>query len=65
MSLLTDSKRGTVEDKMRLFLIYYLSSENIPAAELEQITDALAKQGADVSPLKFLKKYLPSCHSCH
>jgi hypothetical protein len=56
ISLITSEGRGTPEDKLRLFLIYFLSTKSIPPAEMEQLEEALKTQGADLSPLKILKK---------
>ena len=56
LSLISDHNRGTPEDKMRLFLIYYLISEKISSSDLEMFTEALSKAGVDISPLKFVKK---------
>jgi len=54
LSLITDSKRGTPEDKLRLFLIYYLTTENVP--DLETFEIALKQQNVDLSALKHVKK---------
>ncbi|KYR01911.1 Sec1-like family protein [Tieghemostelium lacteum] len=48
--------RGTLEDKIRLLLIYFLSSKSIPTSEMEQYEDSLKKMGADLSSLDYFKK---------
>jgi len=53
LSVLTDSKRGTSDDKLRLFLIYYLTND-IP--DIETFESALRTQGVDIAALRFLKK---------
>lgn len=60
LSLINSDNRGTAEDKLRLFLIYFLSTKTIPPAEMEQFEEALTKAGADLTPLKLLKKYFVS-----
>eukprot|EP00026_Physarum_polycephalum_P002327 Phypoly_transcript_02333.p1 GENE.Phypoly_transcript_02333~~Phypoly_transcript_02333.p1 ORF type:complete len:636 (-),score=119.63 Phypoly_transcript_02333:880-2787(-) len=56
INLICNEGRGTPEDKVRLFLIYFLSTKSIPPAEMEQMEEALTKMGADLGPLKHLKK---------
>eukprot|EP01132_Coremiostelium_polycephalum_P005800 gene5800-7213_t len=48
--------RGTIEDKIRLLLIYFLSTKNIPQSEMDTYEDALLKMGADLSSLDYFKK---------
>ncbi|EGC38806.1 hypothetical protein DICPUDRAFT_148496 [Dictyostelium purpureum] len=48
--------RGTLEDKIRLLIIYYLSTKNIPQSEMDQYEDALKKMGADLTTLDYFKK---------
>jgi len=54
LNLITDPKRGTPEDKLRLFLIYYLTSESIP--DVETIEAALKQFGVDLAAYRYLKK---------
>lgn len=56
INMICNEGRGTPEDKLRLFLIYFLSTKSIPPAEMEQMEEALTKMGADLAPLKHLKK---------
>eukprot|EP01133_Synstelium_polycarpum_P002558 gene2558-2932_t len=48
--------RGTLQDKIRLLIIYFLSTNNIPTSELETYEDALRKMGGDLSALDYFKK---------
>ncbi|KAK5578989.1 hypothetical protein RB653_008665 [Dictyostelium firmibasis] len=48
--------RGTLEDKIRLLIIYFLSTKNVPQSEMDQYEEALTKMGADLSTLDFFKK---------
>lgn len=43
---------------MRLFTIYYLTTDNIPPNDLQQLEEALSKLGADVNSLRFLKQFV-------
>uniref|UniRef100_G1KQB6 Sec1 family domain containing 1 n=1 Tax=Anolis carolinensis TaxID=28377 RepID=G1KQB6_ANOCA len=49
---------GTAEDKMRLFLIYYISSVQLPSeADLEQYKKALTDAGCNLNPLNYIKQW--------
>jgi len=48
--------KGTLEDKLRLLLIYYLSTKNIPSNEMDTYEDALTKMGLDLTCLQYFKK---------
>eukprot|EP00164_Ancoracysta_twista_P004623 GFYU01006245.1.p1 GENE.GFYU01006245.1~~GFYU01006245.1.p1 ORF type:complete len:617 (-),score=171.70 GFYU01006245.1:90-1940(-) len=52
--LMADKTRGTAEDKMRLFLIYYLCTQNVP--DLDQYTTQLQEAGCDMRGLEYAKK---------
>jgi len=47
--------KGKLEDRVRLFFIYYLCTEEIPAEKLAAYEEALTKAGADIAGLKYLK----------
>ena len=57
LDIVSDPSAGTPEDKMRLFVIYYLLSPDMTEGELTQYTAALESVGADVRPLEYLKKW--------
>lgn len=57
VEVITDPDAGTPEDKMRLFLIYYICSSGISDAELDQYGVALKDAGCDLSPLHYLKRW--------
>uniref|UniRef100_A0A669BPZ1 Sec1 family domain-containing protein 1 n=1 Tax=Oreochromis niloticus TaxID=8128 RepID=A0A669BPZ1_ORENI len=49
---------GTPEDKMRLFLIYYITAQQAPSeSDLEQYKKALLDAGCDLSPLNYIKQW--------
>eukprot|EP01114_Cavostelium_apophysatum_P002585 TRINITY_DN12296_c0_g1_i1.p1 TRINITY_DN12296_c0_g1~~TRINITY_DN12296_c0_g1_i1.p1 ORF type:complete len:628 (+),score=163.71 TRINITY_DN12296_c0_g1_i1:113-1996(+) len=56
LALLSDPKRGTAEDKLRLFLIYIMSNEHISQTDMEQFEEALTKAGADLNVARYVKK---------
>eukprot|EP00455_Lapot_gusevi_P053536 TRINITY_DN8366_c0_g1_i3.p1 TRINITY_DN8366_c0_g1~~TRINITY_DN8366_c0_g1_i3.p1 ORF type:complete len:639 (-),score=163.75 TRINITY_DN8366_c0_g1_i3:10-1926(-) len=47
--------KGTAEDKMRLFLIYFLTNQ-LDNADLEVFEKALTECGADMAPLNYVKQ---------
>ncbi|EMR09704.1 hypothetical protein PNEG_01891 [Pneumocystis murina B123] len=44
------------EDKLRIFIIYYLSVENISKVDMFEYEDALKKVNCDLKPLSYIKK---------
>ncbi|EFA85652.1 Sec1-like family protein [Heterostelium album PN500] len=51
----SEGGRGTLADKIRLLLIYFLSSRS-PVPEMDQYEEALRGMGADLAPLDYFKK---------
>ncbi|KAL6056558.1 Sec1 domain containing protein 1, partial [Balamuthia mandrillaris] len=49
-------KIAAAEDKLRLFLIYYMSQNNMPAEEIERFEAALTDSGTDLHAIQYLKK---------
>jgi len=56
LEILTDSESGTGDDKLRLFLIYFLLSPNVTDAELDELTGALLNSGVSMASLTYLKR---------
>eukprot|EP00741_Cyanophora_paradoxa_P022802 tig00021518_g22023.t1 len=56
LAQLASSGKGTPSDKVRLLAMYYLLTENLSATDMEPLESMLAQQGADISPLAYLKK---------
>jgi len=52
---LITSEKGTKEDKMRLFLVYYII-HNIPPEDLAEFEHVLQNVGADMKALEYLKR---------
>ncbi|XP_049789905.1 protein sly1 homolog isoform X2 [Schistocerca nitens] len=57
MELLADGEAGTPEDKLRLFLIYYICSHSMSEAEYDRFAVALQNAGCDLQPLSYIKRW--------
>ncbi|XP_029808053.1 sec1 family domain-containing protein 1 [Suricata suricatta] len=58
LDIISDPDAGTPEDKMRLFLIYYISAQQAPSeADLEQYKKALTDAGCNLNPLQYIKQW--------
>uniref|UniRef100_A0A4W4E0J9 Sec1 family domain-containing protein 1 n=1 Tax=Electrophorus electricus TaxID=8005 RepID=A0A4W4E0J9_ELEEL len=58
LDIITDPDAGTPEDKMRLFLIFYITAQQPPSeGDLEQYKKALIDAGCDLSPLNYIKQW--------
>lgn len=57
MDVLTDPEAGTPEDKLRLFIIYYIINPHIPENDLKKYETALTEAGCDVLPLSYIKRW--------
>lgn len=56
LETIRDEEKKNPEDKMRLFLIYYLSTvEEISKEDMEAYENALSQAGCDVEPLHYIK----------
>lgn len=56
ISMLT-SEKGTLVDKIRLFLIYYMSKQNdMSPSEIKEYEEVLDSMGVDKKPFKYLKR---------
>ncbi|KAI8048060.1 Sec1-like protein [Gilbertella persicaria] len=57
LETIRDAEKKNPEDKMRLFLIYYLSTvEEIPKDDMEAYEKALSEANCDMEPLNYIKK---------
>ncbi|XP_061676539.1 sec1 family domain-containing protein 1 [Syngnathoides biaculeatus] len=58
LDIISDPDAGTPEDKMRLFLIFYVTAQQPPSeSDLEQYKTALLDAGCDLSPLSYIKQW--------
>jgi len=56
LALIQNPDSGTEIDKLRLFLIYYLSNQNMQKSDLESFEKVLQDAGADISAISYVKK---------
>lgn len=56
MDLVSDPSAGTEEDKMRLFIIYYLCSD-VSEEEYKKFEGALVAANCDVNPMAYMKRW--------
>ncbi|KAM6913087.1 sec1 family domain-containing protein 1 [Xenentodon cancila] len=58
LDIISDPDAGTPEDKMRLFLIFYITAQQVPSeSDMEQYKKALLDAGCDLSPLNYIKQW--------
>ena len=57
MELLRDPELGAADDALRLFLMHYVSAEEVSETELEQCVQALSERGADLTAVQFAKRW--------
>ncbi|XP_072031027.1 sec1 family domain-containing protein 1-like [Amphiura filiformis] len=57
MDVISDPDAGTPEDKMRLFIIYYICTPSVTDAELDQYAISLEGAGCNLAPLQFVKRW--------
>uniref|UniRef100_A0A7N8XBK9 Sec1 family domain-containing protein 1 n=1 Tax=Mastacembelus armatus TaxID=205130 RepID=A0A7N8XBK9_9TELE len=58
LDIISDPDAGTPEDKMRLFLIFYITAQQAPSeSDLEQYKKALVDASCDLSPLTYIKQW--------
>lgn len=57
MDIISDPDLGNPEDKMRLFIIYYICSQSITEAEFNKYSAALEAAGCDLRPLSYIKRW--------
>lgn len=55
MSIIAD-KRIQPEDKLRLFIVYYLSNKDESSTDMSKFEEALKSAGCDTAPLKYLRE---------
>ncbi|XP_018409653.1 PREDICTED: sec1 family domain-containing protein 1 [Nanorana parkeri] len=58
LDIISDPDAGTPEDKMRLFLIYYITSAQPPSeTDVDQYKKALEDAGCNLAPLNYIKQW--------
>lgn len=59
LEVIRDQEKKNPEDKMRLFLIYYLSTaDEVPKEDMDAYEKALGEAGCDLTPLEYIKRYV-------
>lgn len=57
LDIISDAECGTPEDKLRLFLVYFICSTNMTDSETDQYAAALKAAGCNLAPLRYLKRW--------
>ncbi|XP_031558433.1 sec1 family domain-containing protein 1-like [Actinia tenebrosa] len=57
LEIIQDPDAGSAEDKLRLFIIYFVSGPNMSPAEFDQYASALIAVGVDSAALSYIKKW--------
>jgi hypothetical protein len=55
--LIADPGTGTPEDKMRLFIIFYICTPHMSDSDLKRYEAALTEAGCDLSPTHYIKRW--------
>ena len=48
-------------DKLRTFIIFFLSVDNVSKDDMAEYESALTKAGVNLSALDYVKRYAPKC----
>nr|CAI5845742.1 unnamed protein product [Callosobruchus analis] len=57
MEILSDATAGAPDDKLRLFIIFYICSQQISDADLRKYEEALLRNGCDLTPIAYIKRW--------
>lgn len=57
LELLRDPEFGQPEDKLRLYIIYYICAQQLPESELERLREALQAAGCDLTSLAYVQRW--------
>ncbi|BFF94798.1 protein sly1 homolog [Drosophila madeirensis] len=57
LELLRDPEFGQSEDKLRLFIIYYICAQQLPESEVERLKEALQAAGCDLTALAYVQRW--------
>ncbi|XP_077992869.1 sec1 family domain-containing protein 1-like [Glandiceps talaboti] len=55
--MINDPDAGQPEDKMRLFIIFYICGQSMTDVEFDQYASALEAQGCNLAPLYYVKRW--------
>ncbi|CAH1103945.1 unnamed protein product [Psylliodes chrysocephalus] len=57
LDILTDPAAGTADDKLRLFIIFFICMSHLSEQDLQKYETALTEAGCDLSPLVYIKRW--------
>lgn len=57
LDIISDPECGTPDDKLRLFLVYFICSPNMTESETDQYATALQAAGCNLAALRYLKRW--------
>lgn len=57
LDLLRDSEFGQAEDKLRLYIIYFICAQQLPESEQERLKEALQAAGCDLTALAYVQRW--------
>ncbi|KAH8271920.1 hypothetical protein KR044_010982, partial [Drosophila immigrans] len=57
LELLRDAEFGQPEDKLRLYIIYYICGQQLPESEQERLREALQAAGCDLTSLAYVQRW--------
>lgn len=57
LDIISDAEIGSPDDKMRLFIIYYICTAHLSELDLKKFENALVGAGCDLSPLAYIKRW--------
>lgn len=57
LDIISDPDTGSPEDKMRLFIIYYICSPHILEMDYHKFDQALTNAGCDMQPMSYIKRW--------
>lgn len=57
LDLISDPSAGSPDDKMRLFIIYYICTPHINESDYSKFESALTNVGCDMSAMNYIKRW--------
>jgi len=57
LDLLRDGEFGQAEDKLRLYIIYFICAQQLPESEQERLKEALQAAGCDLTALAYVQRW--------
>lgn len=57
LDIISDPESGSPEDKMRLFIIYYICSAHISEMDYHKYESALVNAGCNMEPMSYIRRW--------